>query len=138
MDFNSILINSIKVIPEFLICGLLEDRASRTVLVRRTVVWGAWLDVREFALFMLWWTFVFTLHSWNCYTNLNISQSACWLHRTSSINHSPKALGDLARWYTHLISCCWIILWKSDTFFPQSLPDWELFFFQQMKEQNYC
>lgn len=48
MDFKSI-----KIIPEFLNCGILEDRASRTVLVRRTVVWDVWLDVREFALFMV-------------------------------------------------------------------------------------
>jgi len=53
IDLNSILMNNIKMIPEFLSCGLLEDRASRTVLDRRTVVWGVWLDVREFALLIL-------------------------------------------------------------------------------------
>lgn len=53
MDFNSVLMAGIKMIAEFLSCGLLEDRANRTVLHRRTVVWDVWLDVREFALFIL-------------------------------------------------------------------------------------
>lgn len=126
IDFNSILMNSIKMIAEFLGCGLLDNWASKTVLGRRTVVRGVWLVVKEFALFILWWALVFALGSWNCCTKANISQSVCWLCRTSSVNPTPEALGNGERWDMHLISCCWIILWKSATFFPQSLPDWEI------------
>lgn len=46
--FNSILLNSIKIISELLGCGLLENRASSAVLGSRTVVWGVWLVVKEF------------------------------------------------------------------------------------------
>lgn len=126
IDFHCILLNSIKIISEVLGCGLLEDRASRTVLDRRTVVQGVWLVVKEFALFILCWALVFALDICNCNTKANISQSACWLCRTSSVNPTPEALGNGGRWDTHLISCCWIIFWKSAAFFPRSLPDWEI------------
>lgn len=56
IDFDSVLMNNITMIPESLNCSLLEDRASKILLDRRGVSRHSLeclAGVRKFALFIL-------------------------------------------------------------------------------------